>query len=437
MRQLPPVLAVLALACLATACPAQDDHPNTLSGPITAITSPTAFDVSGQHIALSPDAQLCTPPPHFGPDSDTPQQCRPRAGFTTADLFLGEHVQLFGDAHSAKHTFIAHKIATRRPPKNMTGTAIIDLIPAGQPTVPAVRLLRADGYLLRITSDSRLQFTAPLNSVADVSTNQWIQYSGTMQEDGTIRVTAAAIAPNTVSSEEDKLRKKSDYDPSQVPYSKSDHDLSRDYVPTYYKQIGAWPDAAMQARVQRIGKSLIPAYQRTLPDSDPTKINFRFAVIDVQSLPDALNYPSGVILLPHQLIERMQNDDQLATLLADHMAQILEKDDVRIHAGHDVVVAADIIGTATGIGAGIAADVVGNAIKDHISFGLARSGRVSLCLLHDAGYDIHQAPLAWWHLADKKGKPLDQIDLPARAEKLYESLALAWRNPVMNSAPSK
>ena len=45
---------------------------------------------------------------------------------------------------------------------------------------------------------------------------------------------------------------------------------------------------------------------------------------------DAITLPSGVIAVPYQVVERMQNDDQLATVLADNIAENLEKDSVRM-----------------------------------------------------------------------------------------------------------
>ena len=52
-----------------------------------------------------------------------------------------------------------------------------------------------------------------------------------------------------------------------------------------------------------------------------------------------------------------------------------------------------------------------------------QSGRVSLYLLSDAGYDLHQAPVAWWLLASKKPKDPVDISIPSRAAYLYETIA--------------
>jgi hypothetical protein len=48
--------------------------------------------------------------------------------------------------------------------------------------------------------------------------------------------------------------------------------------------------------------------------------------------------------------------------------------------------------------------------------------------MHDAGFDVAQAPLAWWLLADKKSEGLDDTPLPPRAEYLYKTLGETWHS---------
>jgi hypothetical protein len=56
-----------------------------------------------------------------------------------------------------------------------------------------------------------------------------------------------------------------------------------------------------------------------------------------------------------------------------------------------------------------------------------QSGRVSLGLMHDAGYDITQAPEAWWTLATRPGNSSHQHSAPDRANNLYYALGTTWR----------
>ncbi|MEI9968154.1 MAG: hypothetical protein WDM87_05830 [Terracidiphilus sp.] len=58
-----------------------------------------------------------------------------------------------------------------------------------------------------------------------------------------------------------------------------------------------------------------------------------------------------------------------------------------------------------------------------------QSDRVGLGLLHDAGYDIDQAPVAWWRLASKKLQPINRIPMPERSAYIYHILGETWHNP--------
>lgn len=291
--------------------------------------------------------------------------------------------------------------------------------------------------------DTKLTLAPPLKSLAEVSTNQWIRYRGVQQSDGIVMVNAAVITANDVSGTEDKLRKNTEYDPSKVADDAHQSGISKAFKGVDYKRIPPWHDDAMQARVERIGNSLIPAWQRALPEGDPAKINFRFQVIDEKKVRDAIYLPSGVIVVPHQVVERMQNDDQLATVLADNIAENLEKDVLHMVSVGRKVLAADIAGDVAGAfvpGLGLATNLAGGGAGSHAqNLELQQSGRVSLCLLHDAGYNIDQAPLAWWLLAAKPGKPLDQVAIPPRAATLYTMLGTTWHtlSPSAPAMPAK
>jgi hypothetical protein len=418
MRRSLVVLTALALTIASLCGAAQSDHLDTLTGPITAISSSGDFDIAGHHV-LSSNAHLCT---QVKDDSKSVAEKCQDSGIGPKSFFIGEQLKVAGSNHQANHGFAASKVFILTPAGDLSGTAVIDLVPVHHTSDSAGYFVRADGYLLLITPQSKLTFTASLGSLADVAAGQWIQYSGTLQADGTVRIDSATIYPDLVSHREAKLRKDTDYDPSQVPYEEAQDQLSTEFLLSYYKHIGPWPDAAMQARIQRIGNSLVPAWQRALPDSDPAKINFRFAAVNQKHFGEGFDLPSGVILLPRQIVERMQNDDQLAALIADNMAQVLEKDTLRMLPISHETLATGLAGDAAGVfvpGLDLAIGLAGAAARAHArGLQVVQSGRVSLCLMHDAGYDIQQAPLAWWLLAGKKDEPLAKIGIYSRRDPL-------------------
>ncbi|HXE08584.1 MAG TPA: hypothetical protein VN612_11860 [Acidobacteriaceae bacterium] len=420
MRRTLVVLAVLALPCVARAT-----VPNEISGYVTAVLPSGNFDLQGIHVALAPDAQLCTR------ETAGTATCAPFNPAAAPVFFIGQMLDVDGHMDHVAHILTANKVTLLpNSPATVSGTAIIDFVPSTQPSDLKQRIVRADGYLLHITTATKLNLAPEIKSLAQVSTNQWIEYSGVQQPDGNVLVDYAGIGTNNVSHTEDSLRKKTEYDPSKVPDDAHQSGLSKAFVGVDYKRVPPWHDDAMQARVERIGNSLIPAYQRALPFGDPAKIAFRFQVIDEQSLRDAVKMPNGVILIPHQVVERLLNDDQLAAVLAGGIAECLEKEALR----HRTAATLEKVGSATtkssivllyptGLAGGLLTEHVASAALERA---LQQSGRVSLCLLHDAGYNIDQAPLAWWLLAGKPGKPLDQTKIPPRAATLYIMLGTTW-----------
>jgi hypothetical protein len=51
--------------------------------------------------------------------------------------------------------------------------------------------------------------------------------------------------------------------------------------------------------------------------------------------------------------------------------------------------------------------------------------------MHDAGYDLAEAPKTWWLLATKKPKPFADIPIPDEPIYAYLVLGLVWRNPAL------
>jgi len=416
-------LSVLAFAVLSLSAAAASGQPAKVSGYVTHVGSSRTFDLEGVHILTTSATKYSIRPYGSAGSTATP---------APTDYFLGETLDAIGQMDHSSHTLTATEI-TVIPVSvaRVDGTAVIDLMPSPLSQVPRTdRMIRADGYLLHITAQTHLNLDPAIKSIADIATNQWIQYSGIQQLDGTVLLDYAGVGPNRVNNTEEKLRKKTEYDPSVVPSDAHQSAISEGFSGVDPKRIPAYQDQEMQARVERIGESLIPAYQRGLPDSDPTKVHFRFQVIDATKWHDALSLSSGIILVPRQVVERMQNDDQLATVLADNIAEAIDKEALRSLTANTVKTISSDAVTAGVILLG-PAEFVGGLVADHyaskaIDRTLQQSGRVSLCYLHDAGYDITQAPLAWWLLAPKQPKPITDTKLPPRAITLYIALGTTW-----------
>lgn len=326
-------------------------------------------------------------------------------------------------------------------PHQLSGIAIIAKIPNGaEDASSGNRLFRADGYHILVTPKTRSTFDPPLTSLSSVTTNVWIRYSGELRSDGKLIADTAVFTANVVPKSQDKLRMKNEYDTKAVAPDSKQGAVSKHFLGVNLKKIPPYNDPAMQARIDRIGANLIPAYQRNLSASDETKINFRFQLIDYPKWRDARTLPNGIILVPRQVVERLQNDSQLATVLADNIATALEKQSFREQPATHKMTAAQVASDAGGIfvpGLGLAAGIangrIAAAIQRHAE---EQSGRVSLSFIHDAGFDIYEAPRTWWLLAPKKPRDISDIDLPERAAYLYSVIGEIWRTPSEKSQAS-
>ncbi|HEX4022321.1 MAG TPA: M48 family metalloprotease [Acidobacteriaceae bacterium] len=391
--------------------------PPTLDGYVTRATSLTDFDVNGVHILCGKKAQIFS---GFGNETSPAEADK--------KLYIGESITVYGSLRNKSHTMCATKIITHQAQvQEISGFGIIDRVFSHSSDLAAsgTLLIRADGYPMQINAKTASAFEPPLKSLSDVRTNLWVRFQGKQRADGVVIATKANFFSNAMSRSENNLDSKLNYDPTAVDASKQQSELSKAFLGLKLKRIPPYKDAVMQARVNRIGESLVPQYQRALPATDATKINFRFQLIDSNQRHDAVDLPSGIILVPKQVVERLQNDSQLAAVLADNIASVLEKQLYRQLPTYRTLEAASLVSAASGVGlavVGVNAGVWGSIVRQAEE----QSGRVSLGLLQDAGYDIHEAPRAWWLLAPKNPQKIVNIRMPQRAAYLYHMLGTTW-----------
>lgn len=406
------------LLCLASTAFAQDVSDPGYTGYVTRVASSSDFDVNGWHIVCGAKT-LTAPAPGQAFTYGCPQPAP----------YLGLPIEVFGTWKRKQRTIVADHLIFKRPsPKEFSSYGIVEAVLSRSPQSTQVR---ADGYTILITQDTHLKFGAPLQRLSDVRTGIWLDYKGVQGPDGVVRASTAWFTPDRSSPSAESERKRTNYDPSQVT-TPANH-TAEAFIGVNAKKIPAWPDAAMEARVSAIGQRLIPAYERALPASDPSRIDFRFQVTAGDPfLGGALALPSGIILIPHPIVERVQNDAQLAAVLADAIAIEIEAQDARMLIGirptkkrltEDVAVGSILT-------IGVPATLLANGASGaHAFWGLEeQSGRVSLDLMHEAGYDITQAPVAWWLLASRNPKPIAEINIPGHAAYLYSVLGTTWRN---------
>jgi len=406
---------------------------STITGYVSRAISASDFDVNGLRV-------LCT-----GETKGVAKSAHGEKGAAVTcpgdpPPYVGEGMSVRYSGVVIDNTVHATRI-DRRPmprPGEVSGSAVIDAPPASEEAKGSGLVLRADGYRIRITAETKIEWRPPLQSLTNVKAGDWIKYKGKLDAARVLVAASVQIGPIEIGSGEEKLREKGDYDPSAVPA-----DAKQNYVKDVFrggldpKEFPPFKDAEMQARVEKIRNSLVPAYQLNLPDSGPAKINFRFQVVDNKHfcslIPcEAFTLPNGIILVPHQIVDRMQNDSQLAAFLADGIARALERQEYRTERTIKVARASQLAAPFAPY-AGLGLSSGGLVALDIQTREMQQRDRVSLTLLRDAGYEIDQAPIAWWLLASGEPKPLTDIDMPDRTAYLYLVLGELWHDPVVTS----
>lgn len=392
-----------------------------LSGYVTRSVSGSDFDVNGLRILCDQDTRIESPAgdSYYG-------------GCFEKTPVIGMHLDVYGHTKKKLHAVAAERIDIKQPHHDdISGYAVIDAV-LGSNVVPGGLEFRADGYRMILTTQTETAFKPPLNGVHDVMANIWVEYEAKFGPDGVLILKSATFEQNIVSNREATMRAKTDYDPSAVSANANPNRASVTVgLGVDPKSIPPWPSQDEQDRLETIGQKLIPDWEKKLDSADPSRIDFRFQVTDGSHWPWVLALPSGVVLVPHEVVERMENDSQLAEILAEAIAGVLEKQSYRMRIangltkGSTIASLAEIIPVVGGpialanIGAGTTA-AVAQRKEEH------QSERVSLWLMHDAGYDVDEAPVAWWLLESKKPKPVADIAMPERSEYLYRMLAEEW-----------
>ena len=309
----------------------------------------------------------------------------------------------------------------------------------------------ADGYVIRVQPGAVTAFFGSLKTLADVVPGTWIHFEGVRDGTGVVVASKAeffspgwhkgltAMGPR-------KLKNTPDYQPvthdsildanGQFVGPHAKVRLSDAGGPCGWHRVPA--DLPLQERVERIGMQLVPASQKQLPPEDPSRIPFRFYVVDDDKVRSVFACNTGLVLVPKNVVQRLQNDDQLASVLADGVAIHFYCQRVSISPRDMAAVGLLVAEFIPGIPlAGYIAGEAAEGILDHESQVRLRHeiARMALQLMADAGFDPWQAPEAWRLLAPKE-IPRDVQSLNYTSEGKYQFDILKLQYKRDSSGPS-
>jgi len=423
-------LAAFAAAVLAVPLLAQTAYP--IEGYISAIHPPMGFEVIGHRFVVTPQTSFGV----MGLDStanDSPLR---------QSLRIGVYVQVAGSSENLPSIipFKATAIQIRDDwDRKLSGVGVITRVVLSP--APTTAVYEADGYLIRITPSTQLDFLGDLSSLSEVSENTWIHFSGKRDKNGIVEATKAQFIPakpTKFKAVKDleiatvKTRPVGAIDDSMTSKATGTPAISNDGAALQQDEqlkigLGRWhtipADQPLQQRVHRIGMALVPAYQRAMADDNPSKIHFRFFAVDADKWRADVCLLDGAVLIPKLAEERLKSDDQLAAVLADGVACNLQRQAAREIAMNRAALGAEIAGDVAGAfvpGLGLAIHATGGVAGGDAELALQQERlRIALALMHDAGYDPWQAPQAWRFLEPKK-LPANLASLPYPDTSCYQ-----------------
>ena len=418
-----------------------------LVGYITEFHSPNSFEIEDYRITRDESVIL-----EF-------ENQDPQVDFKISDLRIGTLVEVRGLFDETTSELRATKMKVDLEQfRQLDVTTILDRKPLEltQTETGLTGLIAADGRRIRISADTKVRFTrnkteikkqkkeekiareehkgnaekndwtrmkssddswategasnpareefVPLKSLADIGPGTVMTYHGREQADGSVLATSVEFKQNEMEESEFKLWKQIKVK-EKAFNSESGKPAELKVGSDQYKVI---PSQAVQDYVDRLGWSLVPEYQRILPDSNPQKIHFQFRVVQAKSF-NAASYPMGMIVIHSDVFRVLENEAQLAAVLAHEIAHTTQEHIFRQMQHNKKRRTAVKIGSLVAAGMGYySISNILSMVNTAMVRGYERtlenqSDRLALQYMAEAGYDIREAPRVWKLVAKTEG----------------------------------
>ena len=394
--------------CALLACPAGLCKDVTIHGFVTAVNSPTSFEIDNYRVTRDKTVTL---------DLNQQQADKPLATFRPEDIRVGTELEINGeydessgelkagsikvfsyDTLSIKRTALLEKMPSlTKDDSGWTGVVYADgqRISVSPATVVCLKPNHAERMSLRNDGQSEtMKFTPD-----SLNLDTFVHYEGTRESDGSVRAEKMEFQHAEVEKSEVILWRR--YYPR---VREPDYDAFRSgELRLHWKNYKIVPNREAQEFIAQLGNSLIPAHQKSLADGDPLKIPFRFFLVEDKSF-NAVTYPNGVVVVHSGVFDVLENEAQLAFVLSHEISHAVEKHAWQQNEYYKTeLIALRVAGVAAPEGL-----LVGNLLASGISSQYSRSlesqaDRVGLEWMLKAGYDIRQAPESWQAVSNAKG----------------------------------
>jgi Peptidase family M48/Domain of unknown function (DUF5666) len=403
------LLLVSTLCCLTLPAFAKEI---TIHGFVTEVKSPTSFAIDDYKVTR--DGTLAI-------ELNEAKHVQPPV-FRAEDIRVGTELEVKGDYDEKSGELKAKSIKVfLEDARAVKGTALLEQIPSLTKSGSGWEgEIRADGERIHVLPATVVTIKSnrserksskdeaadrPLDSVDVLNLDTFVRYQGTRNTDGKVDAAKVEFEHEEFEPGEAKLWKKLNPDVKPPDYSS--------LVPGELKMhncVYEWceqqiiPSKEAQDYIARIGESLIPAHQKELPTDDPLKIPFRFYLVKAKSF-NAVSYPNGVVLVHSGVFDILQNEAQLAFVLAHEISHAVEKHTWQAaHYHQKELIALRAGGALIPFGGFWVADLTADGVKNQYVRSLEnQADRVGLEWMLAAGYDIREAPASWQALSAKKG----------------------------------
>lgn len=250
------------------------------------------------------------------------------------------------------------------------------------------------------------------SSFKDMEKGMEMRLRGKRQPDGTMLIESGTVEPDEFTETDHKivqtlkLTKKLSSDAGEVSFGNAKYKLLKDEM--------------INAYVNRLGKKLVPDHIKKLPKDHPAYVDFNFYVV-IDTTFNACAYPDGSVYVHTQLLNEINNEAQLASVLGHEIAHVTYRHGRQEYKRNQTIglataslKAAGSLATAYGIEAGeiatFAAAFGGGPLSSSYSRELEnQADRIGLNYLFEAGYDPREAPKLWDRLRTKNP------DLPTKS----------------------
>jgi len=369
----------------------------TLRGFVTAVQSPTSFEIDKYKIIDENTPRLKTGRLRVGVEVGVKGEYDRKTG----ELRATEIKMLFDDSDPETPIegvgLVEDKTGIQKTAQGWSGRLAADgeTLVIAPDTFISVNRSRAERKELR--NAGREVPTESMFSPVDIDLDTFAHYVGVRQAD-------RSILAKSIDFRQDRGTAESAWKPSDAKVFYSDRKSGAGTVIIDDIVYRLFPSPEALAYLSKLANNLIPQHQRELPDKSPGKVTFRLFLTDSDKV-TVDSYPNGVLIVSVHLFDVLDNEGQLAFMLAHEIARVVEKQEwtTLTYTKGERTASAAVAMAAFGVPGFVLADSLSDKEMAH-RFGRGlqdQADRVGIEYMLAAGYDPKEAIDAWRVLDEK------------------------------------